>query len=748
MSDERKNRVLKFRPARRRFLTAASATLGTILVGCAGEDSVTNQPSGAPPATPTPPPAPPTPAPPPPSPAPPPPPPSPTPPPATASSSFDLVDGVRTANLPVTLGWPLREGALRPGTGLVVQKSDGTTLPTQWNPLATWKTDGSVLHGALTFLTPDAADNSGNYRVVVGTPLAGTPVTKAELAATAFDAVITCNIGGTVYSLSAKHLLSGTVAPRRDYTHIAGPIMSEFCVGGPLRVNGTGAAHAHLTAWFNVRAYKINGAVSRAYAVCVLENTGARVETFDVTADVTISIGGSVVDTKNGFVVRADRRYPLRRWWPSDPQTWVRHNRGYLASTRLVPQYADIRIDAQWLATMPQSLAWDGVGELNAVMASAGGKRELAPLDAWTAAYLISGDRRAFNAMRAHNDAYHWLGVTDEDAFAWNYRDENTGFPIDLQANPTMVAYDNTYPRGSGVIKHRAKSQGSVYTDLAHMPCSGYVPYLLTAEFDELEQTQFHGIHPWMNWEPGGRPGWPRPWRNGGAVRAHAWGFRNVANAAVITPDAHPLKPTLSALCMRALSQMETEIKPFDGAGRTGLFLNPAEYQHISYPPDQTPNPADTGTRTGVAMWQDDWVTWAIAWAAERGYRNDALLNWKAQSVIRRFVGSDWCWAYTPYALGVRDNDNSAVYPDWNTLWTKNYPGRACPSPGGLVQDSSDGSDTHYYAQIGPALATLASLGLPDAAQAWSIYASRARPSGVGNVKERNPQWWIVKRTV
>lgn len=294
----------------------------------------------------------------------------------------------------MTLGWPSREGALAPGTGLVVQRSAGTLIPTQWNPLATWKTDGSVLHGALTFLTPAAGDNSGNYRVIVGTPVGGAAVTKAELAATAFDAVISCNIGGTVYSLSAKHLLNGAIAPRRDYTHIAGPIMSEFCVGGPLRVNGTGTAHPYLTAWFNVRAYKIDGNVARAYVVCVLENTGARVERFDVTANVTISIAGNVVYTNNGFVVRADRRYPLRTWWPSDPQTWVRHNRAYLASTKLVPQYADITIDANWLNTMPQSLPWGGVGELDAAMASGGGKRELAPLDAWTAAYLISGDRR------------------------------------------------------------------------------------------------------------------------------------------------------------------------------------------------------------------------------------------------------------------------------------------------------------------------------------------------------------------
>jgi hypothetical protein len=656
--------------------------------------------------------------------------------------------GSAAGEIPVTLGWPLPAGALAQGAGLVVQTANGTSLPTQWNPLATWKTDGSVLHGALTFLTPASGDGSGNYRVVAGAPVSGSAVSKTDLAATAFDAVVACSVGGQSYSLSARNLLAGVVLPRRDYTHFAGPLAAEFCVGGPLRLNGTGSEHPHLTAWFNIRAYKVRGSITRAYVVCVLENTGARRECFDVTADVTVSIGGSVVRTQNGFIVRADRRYPHRGWWPVDPQTWVRHNRGYLASTKLVPQYADITIDAQWLATMPQSLPWGGVGELDAAMASGGGKRELAPLDAWTAAYLISGDRRAFNAMRAHNDAYHWLGTTLSGYVAWNYRDETTGYPIDLRANPMMTGYTHTQS-ASAVIQHRSKSQGAVWTDLAHMPCSGYVPYLLTAEFDELEQTQFHGIHPWMNWTPGGGTGWPRPWYEGGNVRDHAWGFRNVSNAAVITPDAHPLKATLDALCTRALSQMQTRIMPLDPQGATGLFLNREEYTHVIYSPGETPNPNDTGTRTGVAMWMDDWMTWAIAWAAERGYRNDTLLNWKAQSVIKRFIGSNWCWAYTPYALGVRDNDAAPVYADWNTLWAKNYPRvSACPAKGGPVQDDSDQNDTYYFAQIGPALAALASLGLPGATQAWDIYASRARAQTDFLAKEKNPEWWIVKRTL
>lgn len=650
------------------------------------------------------------------------------------------------ANLPVTFGIPLREGDVPIGQGLVVARG-GSPLPTQWNPLATWKS-GSVMHGALTFLTPDAGNNSGQLEIRLGTPVSGAAVTRAELAATAFDAVVACNIGGTVYSLSAKNLLNGTVTPRRDYTHFAGPIISEFCLGGSLRVNGTGTAHAHLTAWFNIRAYKIGGAVTRAYAVCVLENTGARTETFDVTANVTISIAGSTVYTNNSFVVRADRRYPMRLWWPSDPQTWVRHDRAYLAATKLVPQYSDITIDSSWLATMPQSIAWGNIGELDAAMASGGGKRELAPLDGWTAAYLISGDRRAYNSMRAHNDAYHWLGTTISDV-AWHYRDENTGYPIDLQANPSMTAYtwDSS---ASNPIRHRSKSAGNVTTDLAHTPCSGYVPYLLTAEFDELEQTQFAGIHPWMNWAPGGGTGWPRPWSNGGNVREHSWGFRGVLNA-TITPDAHPLRSVLDALCKRALDQTLTGIRPFDANGQKGLYLNTSAFTHVIYSPGDTPNPNDTGTRTGVSMWMDDWMTWVLAWAAERGYldRHSHLLHWKVQSVVKRFVGSNWCWAYTPYALGVRDNDAGEIYADWNTLWSKNYPGvGSCPAQGGQVQSGNDVRGDDYFPQIGPALATAASLDLEKAAEAWTLYNARARPAQDPSwVKERHPQWWIVKRT-
>ncbi len=730
--------------ARRRFLRALSIAAGAFAAGCAGSEEVPQAPAaGAPPPAPTPPPSSPSPPPPPVSPSPPPSPPPPPPPAGAAVARFELFDGARAAGLPVTIGWPVPRGVVAPGNGLVV-KRNGVTLPTQWNPLATWKVDGSVLHGVLTFLTPATGDNSGIYEVGVGSAVSGAPVSKQEILASGFDAAIRCVVGTTSYGLSARDLLSAAVPPRREYLHFQGPIASEICVGGPLRRDGTGAAHPHLTGWFNVRAWRVDGQVRRVYVTCVLENTGARVETFDVVADVTITVGGSAVLTRSGFNILADRRYPLRAWWPADPQVWVRHDRAYLASTRLVPQYEDISIDAGWLASMPRKLDWGGVGELDPAMASGGGKRELAPFDAWTAAYLISGDRRAFDAMRAHNDAYHWLGATIQGV-AWNYRDEATGYPIDLQANPSMTSYNWN---SSGIIRHRSKTQGSVWTDLAHMPCSGYVPYLLTAEFDELEQTQFHGIHPWMNWRPGGSTGWPRPWGTGGNVRDHAWGFRNVCNAAVVTPDAHPLKSVLDALCTRALSQMQTQIMPFDAGGTTGLFLNTAEYTHVIYDPSQTPNPSDSGTRTGVAMWMDDWMTWAIAFAAERGYRNDTLLQWKAQAVIRRFVGSGFCWADAGmYAIGVRDNDSAALYSTWAQLWTKNFPSAAaCPAPGGAARSGDDGSADGYFAQIAPALATAASLGLPDAEAAWNLYASRRRPTQ-WKPKSQHPQWAIVKRT-
>ncbi|MEO1575902.1 MAG: hypothetical protein AAFU65_13225, partial [Pseudomonadota bacterium] len=226
---------------------------------------------------------------------------------------FEIDDNASGAGRPVTIGVPLGEGEVEPGTGLVVTQTDGTILTSQWNPLASWRTDNSQLHGALTFLVPDAGSASGTYEIRTGPAANGAPITRADVVSANFDATIQVVTGGVTYNLSARDLLSGTVSPRLNHTHFSGSIAAEFVVGAPLRVNGAGNEHPTLQGYFHVRAY--NRPVSRVYVTAVLENTGVFNTLSDITGDVTISVGGVTQYTNAGFSIGADKRYPKRYWW-------------------------------------------------------------------------------------------------------------------------------------------------------------------------------------------------------------------------------------------------------------------------------------------------------------------------------------------------------------------------------------------------------------------------------------------------
>ncbi|MEO1575474.1 MAG: hypothetical protein AAFU65_11010, partial [Pseudomonadota bacterium] len=455
----------------------------------------------------------------------------------TVIASFTLDDSGSGSGRPATFGMPLGEGVVGAGTDLVVTRPDGTVLTSQWNPLATWRTDGSSLHGALTFLTPDAGDNSGTFQVRTGTPTGGTAISKNDIVSAGFDAEVQVVVSGTAYRLSAQDLLAGTVSPRQDYTHFAGPLAAEYVVGGPLKVNGSGADHPTLQAYFHVRAF--SRPVDRVYVTTVLENTGVYSTPNDITGNVTISVGGATQYTNSGFEVDADKRYPKRYWWNGDPDLWVQHDGEYIQDTKLVPEYRELTVAESTLNGFPSSVEWDTRGQLSANMASGGAAAHLAPFDRWSAAYLISSDKRAFDGMRAHGDAYHW--VASRLSYAMNPRHEDTGFAVNLATESNIIG---SSWGGANAIAFRRLDTTPMQTDIAHQPSCNYVLYLTTAEYGALEHCQLWGVANWIMERPGSNPTWPRSYFIG-QVRAVGWGYRNMVLAAVATPDAHPLKNTL-----------------------------------------------------------------------------------------------------------------------------------------------------------------------------------------------------------
>ncbi|WP_405242475.1 hypothetical protein [Lentisalinibacter salinarum] len=680
--------------------------------------------------------------------------------PGDAVASFKVVDDGDGAGRPIAFGLPLADGAVPPGSSLVVTRENGSVLTSQWNELVGWRTSNSPLHGVVTFLTPDAGNNSGEYFVKVGEDHSAPAITKSDVIAAGFEAEVSVRVGGVDYRLSAADLLAGTISPRQDYVHYAGPLSSEFVVGGPLRQNGTGAEHETLQAYFYVRAFQ--RPVERAYVTVVLENTGAfnrlsdvSTETVDVTVD-GISLQGF---PKSSFTVFADVRYQKRAWWNGDPQLWVAHDVEGVQDTSLVPEYRNLEINESTLAAFPQATEWNARNILSGPdLDSGGAKPELAPYDRWTAAYLISGDRRAWNAMRAAQDEYAAVVRTLGSALS-RARDEETGFPIDL-GKKGVVSEEWGSAGDSNTLLANRDGIALAKTDLAHQPAVGYVTYLLTGESNELEALLFSAVSVWLNERPGGYPGLipDRRWGSSGQVRSLAWGFREVLNAGTVTPADHPLHSTMEAAVSNALTEMNSSGRPLDESGDLGIWLTgPGFGVAVIYSSDETPNPNDVGDGAndgvGYAPWQDDWLTWSIGSAYERGWKqelsNSGLWEWKAQAVVGRFgnAATQYCWDRAAnYALGIQDTAQGPFYASWSQIFSKNYPTVTDCAPSGASMSRSDSSATGYGAQIGPALAIAASTGIQSAVDAWALYDQRDISGWGARDFSDAPEWAISAR--
>lgn len=661
--------------------------------------------------------------------------------PPGALTAIRLHDASSGAGRPVSFGLPIAEGALRQGEDLVITSSDGAVVESQWSPLASWRTDGSVLHGVMAFLTPTSSDNDGIYYVKKQSSSSiGQPIEKVDIVDSGLTARVSVEVGGSSYALSVEDLLSGAVSPRLDYTHFQGPISSEFAIGGPLRLNGTGEAHRTLQAYFYVRAFK--KPVENVHVTAVLENTGAFNSLSDIVADrVDVTVGGEPISgfPKSPFTIHADIRYSKRGWWRGLDELWVQHDLEYVSNTKLMPAYRVVAMSENTLSSFAQTSEWNQrriLTETN--LESGGAKREIAPYDSWTAAYMVSGDRRAWNAMRTASDEYGMM-VSNHAAGVVHARDEVTGMPLDLTQKGVVgrVWYGSG---GVDVLNATRDGRPVAQTDIAHWPAIAYLPYLLSGESNEMENVQHSAIQVWLNEAPGGHkgtiPGRQVRWLQ---TRGMAWALREIINGAVVTPDHHPLRNALQISATYALEEYSIGGQQADASGEVGLWFVGGS---IAFPYD---------SNTGVAPWMDDYMTWAVGAAYERGWRNELEANdfwtWKAQGIVKRFGTTgidDYCWEFAArYKLRVKPETNAAPHSSWAEIFDANEPGISSCAPIGTSGVGTDRDSTDYGAQMAGPLSVAVSTGIQGAAAAWSIYEMRQKAwSGF----DERPEWAIKPR--
>ncbi|VAW87742.1 hypothetical protein MNBD_GAMMA18-2356 [hydrothermal vent metagenome] len=652
--------------------------------------------------------------------------------------------GTDKSAVPMTFGQVFKEGDVPAGTDIGARLANGTVLTTQVDKKAT-HVDGSLRHAIMTLKLSSLAANASEIITLYTetATVAGTSVQISDLLATGFDASVSLNVGGTVYGLSAANLLSVS-----SHAWLSGPEVSEWIVGGTVKT-ASGSEHPHLAAYFHIRAYSGNP-INQVRVDVVVENGWTMVlGPNKFVYDATVEIDGVTVYTNNGMEHKHHSRWRKTFWWGSvDPTTHIKPDALYAQTTKALPYYEltakGQNVGEPYLSSLRgRDIAPMDNADWRKRFGGTGASDSIAPLPRWTAAYVVSGDYRASNAMLANADA--------AGTYYIHYRDENTGYPMKITDHPNA---DLQSFGGTGQLPAQGGGTGGLSVNLSHMPSIGYAEYLFTGDYFYLEEMQF-----WSNWGP--------IWRNhvqrnygdgllqGTQVRGVAWGLRNLTQAAYATPDDHPLKTYFVQMLNNNIDWFNTNYASTSGSKHNPLgVIDP------------------TTGRTNDRPWMDDFFTYAVGRMVELGFTNAIpIRDFKLGYVIGR-VGKNeaYCWQFPTLYSGSIGPDSNSYFTNFDEYWEANWGGEmaggvalrdvACgseamrtwmdnydppSSPHALLQISKQAGrparTSSYYANMQPAAAIAADSGLPGADLVRSRFfeVTPVRPD-----YSTSPQWGIV----
>ncbi|MDH5447129.1 MAG: hypothetical protein OEY52_16390 [Gammaproteobacteria bacterium] len=653
--------------------------------------------------------------------------------PVLSATNFDVTviseSGQTQTNVPITIGQPFKKGEIAIGadlnakTNLSAKLSNGEYIPLQVNSKAT-HSDGTLRHAVLSMNVPVL--NPGEVKTItISTDNKAvdnsTPLSKTQLLATNFDAVVQVNIGGTVYSASAKDLLQSL--PEKKW--LSGPVVTEWMVSAPLQT-ASKVSHPHLTARFHIRAY--SGMKSVRADVTVENNWTFVSNPQNVTYDATVHIGGAQAYTISNLTHNHHARWRKTFWWGTEPAVYAKHDTNYLLSTRAVPNYdTSIVITEAALAKEASDLSDSNtnpmqIAYVNKYMKATGGRPDIGPVPRWTARYLISMDKRVWNTTF----------TIGELAGSWpiHYRDKATDQPVSIQ--------DHTNASTNNNIAICSANCDTGYTaDSAHQPSFVYVPYLLTGDYYFLEELAFWANFNMLRHDPGQRGG-GKGLVHISQVRGEAWALRTMAHAGYILPNDHPLKQYF-------IDRVNDNLDYYN----TTYAQNTGQAQYVFGRLDK-----GSGSDGGATSkpWMDDFFTWSIGHIADLGFTKAVeLRDYKVKFSIGRMTDPGYCWLnagqYTTEAPGTPTtfaelHANNVAYSlaNYQTIgyikkWTSleectgnNMQGYASEPQG-------------YVAILQAALAVAADSGKANAQLAWNRYETRSTKVDYG---AKGPEFAIV----
>lgn len=283
--------------------------------------------------------------------------------------------------------------------------------------------------------------------------------------------------------------------------------------------------------------------------------------------------GPSTVYTKSSFTHTARSRWTKDFWLgisaPPDTNLNIDNNLAYLSATNFVPNYnTGTQISSGTLGT--EYSLWTGqakditdAGSWDKSMPDAGSRSDIGPWPDWTVAWLYTGDYRMRQWAIGNADlSAAWpLHVREGTSGKIFQRGDagstGMGLPISIAGRPT---YDEDIPScgvngGGGVCAPADQvspvgtySSGGWITDISHSPEPSSIQYLLTGDPWYYQETLW-----WAHWaittnyQYAGQRGPTGDYAvmNHGQVRASAWCFRNLIEAAALAADGSAEKAYL-----------------------------------------------------------------------------------------------------------------------------------------------------------------------------------------------------------
>ncbi len=541
-----------------------------------------------------------------------------------------------TAGL-ATFGQVVPQGLARDGVKL-------GNLPTQTDIKTRWP-DGSIRSAVVTANVPSAA----TYDLTAGP--AGTGAFTPAFPPVSVELLNTMNSGT---STGANY--TARFSQAEDYW-LRGSLVTEARqVVTPVDSNGN--PHPFLRVIFDVRAYNDGKARADVTVENVLDLAGAT----SVVYNVRIKNGSGTLFSKNSvfqpYLTRWREVFALNGLVESE----VTPDFEPAYRAKALPRY--LSLVTNWVsAPVGPDFEILGIGCLTSFMPEHGDRPcgELGSYPGFSVRYLVhkNPSQRAF--VLAHGDlAGSWpVHVRETDGPLVSI-DQRPSFWLEPRANNSNRPAGN-FPGGTG--PH--------IPDNAHQPSLAYIPYLITGDRYYADEMAFWANYvllvTWQDDEYNARGG-SQGLLHSNEVRGIAWGLRNIVDAAAYLPDSEPLKEYFAEKVRNNLVWLDNY-----AAGQNNPLSVLWAYKR--------PENIDPGTdrKAWIALWEQDFLAWAIDHANKQGFSGGLLhrdkivrlqINLFSEQVFRDNDGA------APYILPVGDQVPSG---SGNIRWYSNirqtYPG-------------------------------------------------------------------------